>query len=400
MASSLCYSFFMEVIYGSGKVSIYERQNGRWVLKWKEAGKVKSTTFSGTKAELKKKARGIAKEIDRAAGGKMITYAEIDLLERLQKMAGKSSGNAFLDQVESFLNAIPSEWSMKEAVDHLQSQSEQMALSSDVTVSEAYERLVDHYNATDASPYTFQNPRKEVKVYGEKFPELRVCDLTKEELIAWIDRGAPAPLHYNTRLATWKSFLSKCQDWKILDDERRHVLANEKKRKVPKKSPEILSLSQMKKAKPVLKKEINAVQAAFLIGSFAGLRPFEIKRLCWENIDFKNKYIHVTVDVSRKLIRERFVPMPANLVKKLQSLKSTGRVCKSHEWVRLITSLKEGKVIHEWPQDLLRHSFCSYRLAQSGDAAKVADEAGNSPDIVRNTYRRPLTKEEGDAWFK
>lgn len=94
------------------------------MLKWKEAGKVKSTTFSGTKVELKKKARGIAKEIDRAAGGKMINYAEIELLKRLQKMAGKSSGNVFLDQVNSLFEAIPSEWDVKQAVDLLQSQSE------------------------------------------------------------------------------------------------------------------------------------------------------------------------------------------------------------------------------------------------------------------------------------
>ena len=49
--------------------------------------------------------------------------------------------------------------------------------------------------------------------------------------------------------------------------------------------------------------------------------------------------------------------------------------------------------------DVMRHSFCSYRLAQTQNIGMVAEEAGNSPSIIRKHYRRPLKREDGDVWF-
>ena len=30
----------------------------------------------------------------------------------------------------------------------------------------------------------------------------------------------------------------------------------------------------------------------------------------------------------------------------------------------------------------------------------LAEQAGNSPEMIRKHYRRPLTFEEGEAWFQ
>ena len=42
---------------------------------------------------------------------------------------------------------------------------------------------------------------------------------------------------------------------------------------------------------------------------------------------------------------------------------------------------------NEWPQNGLRHSFGSYRLAVLQDANKTALEMGNSPAMVFRHYR-------------
>ena len=52
-----------------------------------------------------------------------------------------------------------------------------------------------------------------------------------------------------------------------------------------------------------------------------------------------------------------------------------------------------------WKRNGLRHSFCSYRLALTHDAAKVALEAGNSPTMVFRHYRELVTEDEANAWF-
>jgi hypothetical protein len=43
--------------------------------------------------------------------------------------------------------------------------------------------------------------------------------------------------------------------------------------------------------------------------------------------------------------------------------------------------------LREWPQNAMRHSYGSYRLAQCHDAARVSLEMGNSPQMVFAHYR-------------
>ena len=52
-----------------------------------------------------------------------------------------------------------------------------------------------------------------------------------------------------------------------------------------------------------------------------------------------------------------------------------------------------------WPNNVLRHSYISYRLATIQDANQVALEAGNSPAIIFKHYRELVTKEAAGEWF-
>ena len=53
----------------------------------------------------------------------------------------------------------------------------------------------------------------------------------------------------------------------------------------------------------------------------------------------------------------------------------------------------------EWKHNALRHSFCSYRLADVKSAAQVALEAGNSPQMIFQHYRELVTEKGAKAWF-
>jgi hypothetical protein len=52
-----------------------------------------------------------------------------------------------------------------------------------------------------------------------------------------------------------------------------------------------------------------------------------------------------------------------------------------------------------WKHNGLRHSYISYRLAELKDAAQVAYEAGNSPQVVFKNYRKVVTERESKQWF-
>jgi len=47
----------------------------------------------------------------------------------------------------------------------------------------------------------------------------------------------------------------------------------------------------------------------------------------------------------------------------------------------------------------LRHSFISYRVAETQDVAKVSLEAGNSPQMIFQHYRELVRPEAAKVWF-
>ena len=52
-----------------------------------------------------------------------------------------------------------------------------------------------------------------------------------------------------------------------------------------------------------------------------------------------------------------------------------------------------------WKQNVLRHSFISYRLAQLQNINQLALEAGNSPKMIHQHYRELATPEQARTWF-
>jgi len=51
------------------------------------------------------------------------------------------------------------------------------------------------------------------------------------------------------------------------------------------------------------------------------------------------------------------------------------------------------------PKNVLRHSFCSYHLADRKDENLTAVEAGNSPAMIFNHYRALIRREEDITAF-
>jgi hypothetical protein len=59
-----------------------------------------------------------------------------------------------------------------------------------------------------------------------------------------------------------------------------------------------------------------------------------------------------------------------------------------------------GKAKVTWKQNVLRHSFISYRLAELQNINQVALEAGNSPKMIYRYYRELATPEQASSWFE
>lgn len=56
-------------------------------------------------------------------------------------------------------------------------------------------------------------------------------------------------------------------------------------------------------------------------------------------------------------------------------------------------------LLENWPQDVMRHSFCSYSLPVFG-ASKTAEWAGHSEDMLFKTYRRKVSPSDAKAFWE
>ena len=143
-----------------------------------------------------------------------------------------------------------------------------------------------------------------------------------------------------------------------------------------------------------------------VIGGFAGLRHAEIARLDWRDIDLEEGFIEVKAE-NAKTDTRRIVPLKENLKAFLRPLaKKAGKVVAvantTKQLLKTATNTSdEANDIEalEWKHNALRHTYISARVAESGDVPRVADEAGNSPQVIRTNYLKRMRPAAAAEWF-
>jgi len=157
------------------------------------------------------------------------------------------------------------------------------------------------------------------------------------------------------------------------------------------------------------------VRASIAIGAFAGLRPEEISRITWENIDLEERLIDVGAEKS-KTAQQRYVKILPNLGEWLQPLIGKGAIQKENFRRRFDDTryqagfavrgnkneltADEKKMLEEWPHDALRHSFASYHLAKFENAHELALQLGHeSTSLIFSNYRHRVKQKEAARYF-
>jgi integrase len=169
---------------------------------------------------------------------------------------------------------------------------------------------------------------------------------------------------------------------------------------------------------------LNACDPSILpgvvLGLFCGLRQSEIARIDWRAIDLASGILTVGADIAKTSSR-RIVHIPDNARTWLALYaKESGQVWPTSEEARNLWNLarieagfgpffstrtavnvaQEGRGdLRPWPDNALRHSAISYRLAETRDLPRVATEAGNSPAIVQRHYAELVKPDAAKRFF-
>jgi integrase len=165
----------------------------------------------------------------------------------------------------------------------------------------------------------------------------------------------------------------------------------------------------------LLEHSADDVRATIALGAFAGIRPEEIVRLAWEDIDLEEGLIDIGAEKS-KTARQRYVKILPNLNAWLQPLAGKGIIQKDnfrrrYDDVRSKAgfavrgnqrrlSEEQLKTLAPWPHDALRHSFASYHLASFEDAAALALQLGHqSTSLIFSNYRHRVKQKDAARYF-
>ena len=242
------------------------------------------------------------------------------------------------------------------------------------------------------SPHYVFLCRKFTRKLADAFPGLCLSDLTTAALDKWLgDLKLGATTKNDMRRV-----LGTCGNWA---ERHGHLLKGSSPfpgmvRYKEDKAP--VSIYTPENIASLLKKADATLWPYLALGAFAGLRTAELQRLDWSEIDLDRGFITVAASKA-KTRRRRLVPISENLKLWLTPIRqASGPIC-VHVCAQHAAKTKcEG---FAWAKNGLRHSFISYRLAILHDTARVALEAGNSPQVIFSHYRELVTPEQAQAWF-
>ena len=160
------------------------------------------------------------------------------------------------------------------------------------------------------------------------------------------------------------------------------------RKKVIEREIQPLKLSETKRLIKTAQNEspVYAVVAALLV--YTGIRPHEVRRLTWRDIDTEEKTITVRSQCS-KTGGVRQVEIPPVLNRLLISRKSqnSSHICPT-DWQRRWRKIRDNSGFRgRWVQDILRHTYASFHAKRYADLPRLQLNMGHrDQSLLRSRY--------------
>jgi integrase len=242
------------------------------------------------------------------------------------------------------------------------------------------------------------------KLFRSAFKSARISEIDEETVRSFLDS---LPVTQRTRLnirTKLGQFLNYCRLRKWITQNPASTI----KVKVPSSEVSILTPEE---AKALLKgaQDYSAGQSLVpyaAISLFAGLRPGEAEQLRWEKIHIETGQIEVLGKTS-KTRETRFVRIQPTLKKWLLAYRGNSGLIigpnfrKHWEAVRKSAGYSfKGEPGNTWPADVMRHSFGSYWLPIHADRPRLAEEMGNTVEVIKAHYKRAIPRGVAEEFWK
>jgi integrase len=254
-----------------------------------------------------------------------------------------------------------------------------------VTVSALVDEFIANRKAKGKSDVYLRDLRARLARFKTSMSERIVAEITTRDIDRWIQSLNVGPQTQNN----FRAVLSAAWTFAVRHGYAAvNIVQWVDKSQVVRDHIATFSVEQLTKLLNAAPRNYVPVLA---IGAFAGLRPEEITKLRWEDIDFHERTIRVNASAA-KTRRKRFAEVSDNLMEWLRPyVGRVGRVAPPNLKKLRRDTMKDAGIDH-WPQEGLRHSFASAHYAAYKNPAHTALLLGHRDQNMLLTHYRDLMK--------
>ncbi len=134
---------------------------------------------------------------------------------------------------------------------------------------------------------------------------------------------------------------------------------------------------------------------------YAGVRPEEIRRIGWHDIDWEEEILYMRATHS-KTGGGRHIPLAPPLICLLRRLRRKGEICPPNWRIRW-RNLRQEAGFATWVPDVLRHTFASYHAKMYKDLPLPQLAMGHRDCqllLTRYINMRGLTRNDAQLFWK
>lgn len=133
-------------------------------------------------------------------------------------------------------------------------------------------------------------------------------------------------------------------------------------------------------------KDLLLMEPAFRLMLWCGIRPGEVRRLRWGDIDCREGVVYIESWAS-KTGGARAVPLRGGALALCHIRRPDDELIAPRNWIRLWAKLRRRAGMRRWQRDALRHTFASFHLKHFHNLSQLQEEMGHRDcTLLRTRY--------------
>lgn len=285
----------------------------------------------------------------------------------------------------------------------MENDSSTLPPSDTTTVEQAVELFVQDCERRKLSCHHVRTVKSRTKGFVLRFGSRLLTEISKEELEDYLSRAGSVVTQCN-HLRTLRSIFQYAKDIEVLSWGFRDVTLRVKAPKPEFVEPAFFTVGEMRALLAAASAEPRCnhyLVAVLVLGGFSGMRCEEILRLQWGDVLLEHKMVRLSSLVT-KTSRRRLAEISDNGAAWLEHVKKAkGPVVPIEYRQNLHREL--ARIVHRagviWKKNGLRHSFVTYAMAKERNAYAVAEQVGNTPQVLQTNYKGLVFPADAVEWF-